>query len=402
MKLMKKTLTTALWSSRQTVCGGSFRPAFTAMVVTIAAVVQHISSAQYIDTAITPPPGYVQLQGDIITTTNDAAVLLGKTSGTKQSGPLIAYAPSRLWPNGVVPYIFDASVAAAQLTNSGPVSIESTIQQAMGWWQNSFPGATTVTFQPCRQCQGGYLVLKVVSPGFKGGSTDYVGYKGSPVTITLHPDIFTNGASPVGLIAHEMAHALGVWHEQSRNDRAPFITVVTNNIQSGQLPQFDPASPQATFGPYDYDSVMHYSPCSFSTCVNPQGQPNCSCPSTGCETLRVPIQYTNQQCNIGQRSHLSAMDQRVMAFRYAPPGWKFLYAAANSTGSGAFEQPYTLVSQANSFAPPNALLWIGPGQYSAAGQTLTTPMTLTAAIPDLQMQANGSLGPSPSGLATLR
>jgi hypothetical protein len=47
-------------------------------------------------------------------------------------------------------------------------------------------------------------------------------------------------------------------------------------------------------------------------------------------------------------------------------------------------------------------LWVGPGVYSAAGLTLSTPMTIQAAIPDLQLQSDGSLGPSPAGWVTFQ
>ncbi len=96
------------------------------------------------------------------------------------------------------------------------------------------------------------------------------------------------------------------------------------------------------------------------------------------------------------------MDKRGMAFRYAPPDWKFLYPKAGSAANGSFDQPYASVTQAKSGMPANGTLWIGPGTYAAAGQTISTPMTLKAALADLQLQPDGSLGPSPSGYATLR
>ena len=34
-------------------------------------------------------------------------------------------------------------------------------------------------------------------------------------------------------IMHEFMHALGIWHEQSRDDRDQFVTVMTDNIIAG-------------------------------------------------------------------------------------------------------------------------------------------------------------------------
>ena len=64
-------------------------------------------------------------------------------------------------------------------------------------------------------------------------------------------------------------HAMGFWHEQSRVDRNTFVQINSVNISQTACNgpcdfNFQIESFSGTWGPYDFDSVMHYRRNAFS------------------------------------------------------------------------------------------------------------------------------------------
>ena len=56
----------------------------------------------------------------------------------------------------------------------------------------------------------------------------YIGRIGGPQTISIG-----GGCAYKGIVMHEMFHALGRWHEQSRPDRDIHVQIKTENMRSG-------------------------------------------------------------------------------------------------------------------------------------------------------------------------
>uniref|UniRef100_A0AC34FS94 Zinc metalloproteinase n=1 Tax=Panagrolaimus sp. ES5 TaxID=591445 RepID=A0AC34FS94_9BILA len=133
-----------------------------------------------------------------------------------------------------------------------------------------------------------------------GGCSSFVGRAGGTQGIS----IATPGCDIVGIITHEVGHALGLFHEQARPDQQEHIAVHYGNIPIGRWNNFHPVTgTQAdTFLlPYDAGSVMHYGAYGFA---NDPYRPTIS-------TLDRNLQST-----IGQRAGPSFLDFEAINMAY--------------------------------------------------------------------------------------
>ena len=85
-----------------------------------------------------------------------------------------------------------------------------------------------------------------------------VGRKGGEQVVTI-----AEGCSSIGNAAHEIGHALGLWHEHSRPDRDNYIEILEENIDGFRnRMEFakisDELFEQIPDVGYDIQSIMHY------------------------------------------------------------------------------------------------------------------------------------------------
>jgi hypothetical protein len=137
------------------------------------------------------------------------------------------------WPDGIVHYRFHASVTPAQ-------------QQVALAAMAELEAACDVHFVPW---SGQAAVVEWQSIQF-GNFSSSIGRSGGVQFVQI------SAWNWRVIVIHELGHALGLWHEMQRPDRSQWITVNYPNIAPALWFAFNTGG--VPFGPYDFDSVMHY------------------------------------------------------------------------------------------------------------------------------------------------
>ncbi|XP_017861857.1 PREDICTED: low choriolytic enzyme [Drosophila arizonae] len=190
--------------------------------------------------------------------------------------------PKRLWPNGTIPFEISPRYDNRE---------RNLIVRAL----KTFNSLTCIRFTPYDGEVEDYLLIEPPEDGPQG-CWSYVGKRGGEQVVALQQPDETSAHcfSSEGRIMHELMHAIGIYHEQSRADRDNFVKIHWDNIVPRFKKNFKLVSRKRgkyAFD-YDYNSVMHYGEYYFSK-------------KKGEKPTMTPLQ---PGVRIGQRKTISKID----------------------------------------------------------------------------------------------
>ncbi|KAI1287361.1 Blastula protease 10 [Halotydeus destructor] len=151
-----------------------------------------------------------------------------------------------LWPERVIPVAFHKSVNATK---------RKLIQSALDYWMDE----SCIRFRAKEPNDTYFALFRADS----AGCTSYVGRQescydqGQPVSISA-------GCETRQVVAHEIGHLVGLYHQHSRPDRDDHVHVNWDHIGKSAREYFHKVN-MSDFGiPYDYTSLMQYNSWHFS------------------------------------------------------------------------------------------------------------------------------------------
>ncbi|KAM3624928.1 uncharacterized protein V6R79_003881 [Siganus canaliculatus] len=191
---------------------------------------------------------HVDISAQILATNNATSEILleGDMVAPKHRNALKCWSQSCLWQKSADGFVTIPYTISAEFQTWERQKIEYALQE--------FHGHTCLRFVP-RYSEYDYISIEN-----QAGCFSSLGRQGGMQVLSIN----RQGCMYHGIIQHEINHALGFQHEQTRSDRDNYVRINWENIDPNMAYNFYKQDTNNLNTPYDYSSIMHYGKTAFS------------------------------------------------------------------------------------------------------------------------------------------